>query len=149
MKSFSFFNILSSILYAVVLIFILHFINIFLDILFGYIVGPVFDWFYRINLFYKICLIFIGAPLILYSLFNLSKFIGLHINGFISKIFKVNFATLIISMILVISNIILSIIDIWYLLHWDFSIIILWLIMVIFIFEINMTFLLNTNKKAT
>lgn len=142
-------NFISATIYTIVLAFTLHLVNIFLNMLFGYIVGPVFDWFYRINLFYKIFLIFIGAPLILYSIFNISTLIGVYINRIISRIFKVNFAILIISMILVISNIILSIIDIWYLLHWDFWIIIFWLIMVIFIFQINMTFLLNTNKKAT
>jgi|GEM_PF-3707300 len=138
----------STIGYTIALLFTLNLLNILTNWLFGYIVGPVFDWFYKINIVYKILLIVFGAPTILYIVFDLSKILSLYINRFFSKLFIETSATVIISIILVIANIVLGIIDIWYLVHWDFWIIILWLIMVIFIIEINGMLLIKTDKKS-
>lgn len=143
-----FLNIGYTIGYTIALFFILYIINCLINLVFIYAAYPAFEWFYGISFGYKIILFLIGAPSILFSIFGFTQYASIIITEFLLKWFTENSATIIISIILVIINIVLSIIEIWDALKWDFWIIIMWLIMVVFIIQMNAMLVYTTTKKS-
>lgn len=144
----TFLNVGYTIGYTIALILILHAINNMLNWIFGYITGDFFNWFFHIGLVYKILISFVCIPSFFYVIYELTDFVSIYIVYFAKKWFVQNNATIIISFIAVLANIVMSTIEIWILLKWNIWIIVMWITMFMLMLEFNLMLIrgYRTNK---
>ncbi len=141
-------SIFLTILYTIILIFVLGILNWIMFKMIVKVVGPLFFWFYNLHWFWKLLLVFFGGSIIITFFLSLVNSIASIISTLMKIIFPYNKIMAAISSILVLINIILLEIDFWQLLIWDFWIICLWIILAFFIVQINIVFIFrNPNEE--
>lgn len=133
-------EILLTIAYLIVLSIILGLNNIAFGWLTTKAIIPLFEWFYKLDLFWKIIVLFFGGISIISILYNLLSFLGVMINLFFSNVFPSNKVTLIGSIILCVLNIIYLELFAWRLPKHDFWLFGLWLIIATIIIQLNWIF---------
>ena len=138
---------MSTIIYMVVLYFILWGNNLLINWLMNNSIIPLLVWFYRLSIVWKIILILIGGVTVVSLMIAVSTWVGGIVSMILSFIFIYNKPTYIISVIMVCVNIIFSEINIWHLFHFDFWIIVIWLIISLFIIEMNTVFIFRDRKE--
>ena len=141
-------QILLTIIYIIVLSFVLHLTNLGFTWMISNILAGIFEWFYHIHWIWKLCLIGFGGTIVIGFILNLFKTLTAIISGLLNVVFPYNKAMQIVSFILCFWNIIALEIEFWPFLTFDFWIICMWLIISFFIVELNLLFIyrkLNVN----
>lgn len=133
-------QILLTVVYIVVLSFVLHLNNIGFTWMISNIIAGMFEWFYNIHWFWKLCMIVFGGTFVIAFILNLFKTLTAIISGLLNLVFPYNKAMRIVSIILCLWNIIALEITFWPFLKFDFWIICMWLIISFFIVELNLLF---------
>jgi hypothetical protein len=131
----------STVLYAIVLGIILFFNNLGITWLLHHALFPLFEWFYDLSVFWKLFIILAGLTFVFTTILRFYKIIANIISTIISNIFLENWATLIISMIFCLSNLILITIQMITLWRWDFWLAIFWITIWFFVFQMNVIFI--------
>jgi hypothetical protein len=139
-------QILLTIFYVIVLSFILFLVNLALGWLIEHFVSPLFEWFYKINLIWKIFLLLFGGLIFISLVLNLFRLLTSFVGILLNNIFPYNKAIRIISIIMCTLNIIESESQLWSFLRPDFWIICMWLILSFFIVQINYIFYFRNLK---
>ncbi|MFD2938559.1 hypothetical protein [Flavobacterium notoginsengisoli] len=141
-------SIFLTILYTIILIFILGILNWIMYKMIEKVVGPLFFWFYDLHWFWKLLLLFFGGSIVITIFLNIVNYLAAIISTVINIVFPYNKIMVVISSIIVIINIILLEIDFWKLLTWDFWMICLWLILTFFIVQVNIVFIFRNPNEV-
>src|SRR5260221_14286956 len=108
----------STIVYAVVLFFVLWANDIFITWGLHHFIGQFFNWFYQLGFVLKILFIIFAGSISLYIVFGLFMWVANIVGMILSYIFIYNSVVYYISIIMVLTNIVFSAIHIWPLFMW-------------------------------
>jgi hypothetical protein len=133
-------HIFSTIIYAGLLAVILALSNIAMTWILHAALIPMFQWFVGISIFWKIMLWLAGITSIFTLIVDLFSMGAGLINFLMSRVFLENTAMIVVSLILCMGNLIFCVVGIWPFLHWDFWIIMFWLLIFGFIWQVNWMF---------
>jgi hypothetical protein len=133
-------HIVSTCGYVVTLFFVLWANNLLINWALNKLILPFFGWFYSVSLLLKLVIVFGFGTITLVILFGLFMWLTTIIGIALSNIFLYNKPTYIISILMCLTNIVISIFDMWPYLSWDFWKIIIWLLLAYFIFQMNWVF---------
>lgn len=146
MKPTLFRQTLSTLIYIVVLFFALWADNLLINWALRHFIIPFFDWFYDLNFFIKIIFIALVGTLTAVIIFGIFMWITEMVSRILAYIFIFNKVAYYISIIMVLTNIVFSIIDMWASIRWDFWAIIIWLLIFYFIFQMNWALVFKNRK---
>ena len=140
-------QILSTLVYIIVLFFVLWGNNLLINWALRHVITPFFDWFYELKLIFKLLLIIVAGTIIAIIIFGVFMWITEMVSRILAYIFIYNKATYYISILMVLTNIVFSAIDMWAFLRWDFWVIIIWLLTFYFVFQMNWAFVFKDRRK--
>jgi len=139
-------NIISTVLYIIVLFFVLWGNNLLINwALFQFII-PFFGWFYNLSFILKIIFIVFAGSITAAIIFGFLIWLVKLIGKALSYIFLYNKPTFYISILMVSVNIICSIIDMWAFIKFDFWSLIIWILILNFVFLMNWAFVFRNRE---
>lgn len=147
MKPNLFRSVLSTLIYPVVLFFILWGNNLLINWGLKAFILPFFGWFYNLGFLFKLLFISIIGSTSLLLVFGLLMWLTAMIGMVLSYVFIYNRAVYIISIILVLINFTGSAIDMWAFIKFDFWGVIIWLMLLYFVFHMNWAFVFRDRKE--
>ena len=147
MKPNLFKQILSTVIYTVVLFFVLWGNNIFINWGLRTFILPFFGWFYGLGLMVKILLIIGLGTLMRVVLFGLFMWAAEIVSRILAYIFIFTKTAYWVSVLMVLTNFIFCSIDMWKFVQWDFWSVVIWLMLLWFVFQMNWTFVMQDKEK--
>ena len=133
-------EIFLTITYLIILFFVLSLNNLAFEWLTLKVIAPIFEWFYKQDLFWKILILFVGGLGVISVFYTLLSMLGVVVNMFLRNVFPYNKVTSIGSIVLCLINLISLEIFAWQLPKYDFWLFGLWLIIALVIVQINWIF---------
>ncbi|MBS1533219.1 MAG: hypothetical protein JSU01_23165 [Bacteroidetes bacterium] len=137
----------STVMYIIVLFFVLWGNNLLVNWGMHHWIGPFFDWFYRLTTFWKLMFIIVAGTTSLIIVFGLFMMVARIVGMVLSFIFIYNKASYYISILMVLANIVFAVISMRSFIAWNFWAVIIWIMLFWFVVQMNWAFVFKDRKE--
>lgn len=137
----------STVMYSIVLFFVLWGNNLLITWGMRHFIGPFFNWFYELSTFLKLTFIILVGSVSLAIVFGIFTWIARIVGIILPFIFIYNKPSYYISILMVLTNIVFSTIDMWPFIIWNFWGVVIWLMIFFFVVQMNWAFIFQDRKE--